>query len=158
MLDPATREEINGSVGQIDPATPLPAQMQIHRNSSARCNGCHAQMDPLGLALENYDPDGRFRERYADGSVIDNDFDYQGTSMRNPSELSAYLQQSGDFERCVAEKLLTFGLQRAPMPDEACIVDGIADGTAATDDAVAPSLHQMTIQAFVASLRLTELP
>ena len=158
MLDPATREEINGSVGQIDPATPLPAQMQIHRNSSARCNGCHAQMDPLGLALENYDPDGRFRERYADGSVIDNDFDYQGTSMRNPSELSAYLQQSGDFERCVAEKLLTFGLQRAPMPDEACIVDGIVDGIARADDAVAPSLHQMTIQAFVASLRLTELP
>lgn len=150
-LDPATREEINGSVGQIDPTTPLSEQMQIHRNSSQRCNGCHAMMDPLGLALEAYDAQGQRRAAYADGSSVDNDFDFFGTSMKNPDELAAHLTTSGDFERCVAEKLFTFGLHRALTDAERCVVDALA----ASPDA---SLQQMTIDAFVASLRLTEQP
>jgi hypothetical protein len=150
-LDPATREEINGSVGQIDPAMPLSEQMQIHRNSSQRCNGCHALMDPLGLALERYDAQGQPRDTYPDGSTVDNDFDFFGTSMKNPDELAAHLVTSGDFERCAAEKLFTFGLHRAPTDAERCVVDAIA----ASPDA---SLRQMTIDAFVASLRLTEQP
>jgi hypothetical protein len=150
-LDPATREEINGSVGQIDPTTPLSEQMQIHRNSSQRCNGCHAMMDPLGLALERYDAEGQRRDAYPDGSSVDNSFDFFGTSMRNPDELAAHLQGSGDFERCVAEKLFTFGLHRAPTEAERCVVDALAASPEA-------SLQQMSIDAFIASLRLTEQP
>jgi hypothetical protein len=125
--------------------------MQIHRNSSQRCNGCHAMMDPLGLALERYDAEGQRRDAYPDGSSVDNSFDFFGTSMRNPDELAAHLQGSGDFERCVAEKLFTFGLHRAPTEAERCVVDALA----ASPDA---SLQQMSIDAFIASLRLTEQP
>lgn len=151
MLDPATREEINDSVGHIDQALPLGEQMELHRNSSERCIGCHGQMDPLGLALERYDADGRYREQYPDGSAIDNDFDFNGISMRNPGELAAYIQESGELERCVAEKLLTFGLHRAPRREEACVIDTLSSSQAT-------SMQQMAIDAFVASLRLTEQP
>lgn len=151
LLDPATREEINGSVGQIDPATPLSQQMQIHRTSSARCNGCHALMDPLGLSLERYDAQGLPRASYPDGSSVDNDFDFFGVSMKDPNELAAHLTSSGEFERCVAEKLLTFGLHRAPTEAERCVIDELAASSTA-------SLRQLTIEAFVASLHLTESP
>jgi hypothetical protein len=150
-LDQATREEINSSVGQIDPTTPLAAQMQIHRTSSARCNGCHALMDPLGLSLERYDAQGLPRSSYPDGSSVDNDFDFFGVSMRTPDELAAHLTSSGAFERCVAEKLLTFGLHRAPTAAERCVIDDLAASQTT-------SLQQMTIAAFVASLHLTEQP
>ena len=38
--------------------------MQLHR-ASPTCAGCHARMDPIGFALENYDAVGRWRERDA---------------------------------------------------------------------------------------------
>jgi hypothetical protein len=150
-LDQATREEINSSVGQIDPTTPLSQQMQIHRTSSARCNGCHALMDPLGLSLERYDAQGLPRASYPDGSSVENGFDFFGVSMKNPDELADHLTSSGEFERCVAEKLLTFGLHRAPTDAERCVIADLAASPTT-------SLQQMTIEAFVASLHLTEQP
>ena len=44
--------------------TSLRAQLEKHRANLA-CAGCHARMDPLGFALENFDPIGRFRTRMA---------------------------------------------------------------------------------------------
>jgi len=154
MLDPATREEINASVGQIDPSTPLGEQMRIHRDTSARCTACHAQMDPLGLALEHFDANGVWRDTYADGSAITNDFAFGDVTMRDPAELSAFVRDSDDFRRCVAEKLLTWGLHRAPLPAEQCVVDDLAATGAGGGGA--PALHDMGVEAFLASLRLAE--
>jgi hypothetical protein len=157
MLDPATREEINSSVGQIDPATPLGDQMQIHRGTSERCLACHAQMDPLGLALERYDHRGLERSTYADGSSVDNGFPFNGTSMRNPAELSTHLQTTGDYRRCVAEKLLTWGLHRAVRYEERCVVERIA-GLGDDAGSPAPALRDLSIEAFLTSLHLAEAP
>jgi len=44
-------------------------QMQVHR-ANAVCAACHARMDPIGFALENYDGVGRWREEDA-GAAID---------------------------------------------------------------------------------------
>ncbi len=154
MLDPATREEIATSVGQIDPAAPLGERMQLHRNTSERCLACHSQMDPLGLALERFDETGRYRETYPDGSAINNGFAFNGTSVQDPTELAAYVGGSNEFRRCVAEKLFTFGLHRAPRDEEACVVDALAPSA----DDEARSLHDIAIDAFVMSLHLTEQP
>ena len=35
-------------------------RMEQHRNNPA-CNSCHRVIDPLGLALENFDPSGKWR-------------------------------------------------------------------------------------------------
>jgi hypothetical protein len=153
-LDPATREEINNSVGAIPPGTPLAEQMEIHRNSSGRCLACHGEMDPLGLALEAFDAQGLRRTAYADGSDVDNDFDFHGVALPNPESLAAFVSTSSEYNACVSEKLLTFGLHRAPRDAERCLVDGLgraSDGTSRT-------LKDITLDAFVASLRLTETP
>ena len=56
-----------------------------------------------------------------------------------------------EYRYCVAEKLLTFGLHRAPRSQEQCALDELlGDGDR--------SLHDMAVDAFLASLRLTEAP
>ena len=38
-------------------------QLEMHRKHEA-CNGCHRKIDPMGFAMENFDPVGRWRDRY----------------------------------------------------------------------------------------------
>jgi hypothetical protein len=151
-LDAATREEINASVGQIPAGTPLSEQMQIHRDSTERCIGCHAMMDPLGLALEAFDSTGTRRTTYTDGSSVLNTFDYFDTPLPDPEALSTYLTTSADYRSCVAEKLLTFGLHRAPTGDERCVIEALT----VDDTGVSRPLREIALDAFVASLKLTE--
>ena len=152
-LDPATREEIAASFSTIDQSLPLAERMEAHRSSSERCQDCHGLMDPIGLSLERYDEQGRLRTTYADGSVIANDYEFFGTPLQDPAALMAFVGDSDDYHRCVAEKLFVFGLHRAPRESERCVVDAIKDSAAAPR-----SLHDITVDAFLASLRLTETP
>lgn len=151
MLDPATLEEIAASVGGIDPTLPLGERMQQHRSSSERCIDCHGMMDPLGLALEHFDSNGQWRDTYPDGSAIQNDFDYNGVSVADPTELATFVSGSDDYRRCVAEKLVTFGLHRAPGGGEYCAIDALGGTTDAPR-----SLHDIAIDAFLVSLHFTE--
>ena len=155
MLDPATLEEIADSLGQIDPAMPLGERMEMHRSSAARCTDCHAYMDPLGLALEHFDESGRWRDAYPDGSAISNDYDFHGVSLEGPDELAAFIGGSDDYRRCVAEKLFTFGLHRAPLGTEYCAIDALLSSPASPNTSVR-SLHDIAIDAFLMSLHLTE--
>ena len=49
---------------------PMREQMAAHRANPA-CAGCHAQMDQLGFALENFDAIGEWRDIYASGARVD---------------------------------------------------------------------------------------
>ncbi len=44
-------------------ATTVKEQLAIHRNQEA-CSSCHQKIDPMGFALESFDPIGRWRDRY----------------------------------------------------------------------------------------------
>lgn len=157
MLDPATREEIAASVGGIDPTLPLGERMRIHRSSAERCIDCHGMMDPLGLSLEHFDSNGQWRDTYEDGSAIFNDFNYGDTSVADPTELATFVRDSVDYRRCVVEKLVTYGLHRAPGGDEYCAIDAIAGlSPAANPDEPQRSLHDIAIDAFLVSLHYTE--
>jgi hypothetical protein len=153
MLDPATLEEIQESQGNIDPSLPLGTRMQMHRSSSERCIACHGLMDPLGLSLEHFDADGKWRDDYADGSPIFNDFDFEGTSVADPAELEAFISGSLEYRYCVAEKLFTFGLHRAPSDDETCAIVELMG-----DEAAPRPLDDIAVDAFMSSLALTEVP
>src|SRR4029434_10958936 len=49
-------------------ALSLRAQMEQHR-SNAVCAACHARMDPIGFALENYDGVGKWRDEDSAGHI-----------------------------------------------------------------------------------------
>ena len=86
--------------------------MEQHRANPV-CASCHANLDPLGFALENFDAIGRWRED-DDGAPIDAAITWNGASIDGPESFrDALLEQSEyEFVRTVAEKLLTYALGR----------------------------------------------
>jgi hypothetical protein len=152
MLPAATREQIAMSFSTIDPALPLPQKMALHRNREMVCHTCHSQMDPIGLALEKYDANAQWRDAYADGTPIQNDFDLDGVRVKDPAELAAAIERNREFHACVATKMLTYALNRNPNAAErVCLPESLALPIGAK----APSLKELAIKAFTTSLKLT---
>ena len=92
---------------------PMREQMAAHRANPV-CAACHAQMDQLGFALENFDAIGEWREIYASGVPIDASAEFpDGTTFDGPAELRQLLLSHGDeFVTTVTERLLTYALGR----------------------------------------------
>jgi mono/diheme cytochrome c family protein len=87
-------------------------KMAQHRRDP-NCAVCHQKMDALGLALENYDGVGAWRERDAGVKIDPSGTLPGGRSFRNPAQLKKLLlEQKEDFCRCLTEKMLTFALGR----------------------------------------------
>jgi cytochrome c551/c552 len=115
-------------------------QMVMHRADPV-CASCHARMDPIGFALENYDAVGRWRTKDA-GSVIDASGKLpDGTKFNGPAELKKILLSGhrDEFATTVAEKLLTYALGRGLEAYDAPAVREIMR-EAARDDYRLPAL------------------
>ena len=87
-------------------------RMEAHRANPA-CNSCHRVIDPLGLALENFDATGKWRIRDGE-SAIDAQGDlYDGTKMEGPAGLrNALLKQKDVVLLSFTESLMTYALGR----------------------------------------------
>ena len=88
-------------------------RMEQHRENPA-CASCHAQMDPLGFALENFDAIGRWRDVDDAGGPVDDAVTLpDGQSFRGPAGLREMLQSRRDeLVHNVVSKLLTYALGR----------------------------------------------
>jgi mono/diheme cytochrome c family protein len=115
-------------------------QMDAHR-ANPICASCHARMDPIGFALENYDAIGRWRTKDA-GAVIDASGKLpDGTKFNGPAELKKILLTGhrDEFVTTVTEKLLTYALGRGLEAYDAPAVRAIMR-EAARDDYRLPAL------------------
>jgi len=88
-------------------------QLEAHR-ADAGCASCHNKIDPLGIALENFDPIGRWRE-----SEINTATAHDGTELSGMAGIKAYLSSKQDdvfahFNR----KLLGYALGRSVGPGD----------------------------------------
>lgn len=87
-------------------------RMEIHR-ANASCRSCHQFIDPIGLALDNFDVMGRWRIR-ENGSPLDTRGDfYDGTKIQTPHELQqALLKRPVPLMRAFTQNLMAYGLGR----------------------------------------------
>jgi len=121
-------------------------QMDVHR-ANPICASCHARMDPIGFALENYDAIGRWRTKDA-GSIIDASGKLpDGTKFNGPAELKKILLTGhrDEFVTTVTEKLLTYALGRGLEAYDAPAVRAIMR-EAAQDDYRLPALINAIIK------------
>lgn len=96
-------EKLTGSLRQ---------RMEQHR-ANPSCANCHARMDPLGFAFENFDAIGRFREKDGEFPIDPSGELPTGEKIAGPSELKEILKTRQNlFARCITEKLLTYALGR----------------------------------------------
>jgi Protein of unknown function (DUF1588)/Protein of unknown function (DUF1585) len=87
-------------------------RMEQHRNNPS-CNSCHRVIDPLGLALENFDVTGAWRIKDNEVPVDVNGDLYDGTRMEGPAGLRAALLKHQDmFVLSFTERLMTYSLGR----------------------------------------------
>src|SRR5437867_3229270 len=87
-------------------------RMEQHRKNPA-CSGCHKLMDPIGLALENFDGIGRWRSADGGAKIDASDTLFDGTRVDGPVALRrAVLARSEQLVRTITEMLLTYGLGR----------------------------------------------
>jgi uncharacterized protein DUF1588/uncharacterized protein DUF1585 len=87
-------------------------QIERHRKDAA-CTSCHARMDPLGFALENFDVVGKWRSR-DDGGEIDASAKLpNGISISGPQGLKRFLLSRPDqLADAIVARLLTYALGR----------------------------------------------
>jgi hypothetical protein len=112
----------------------LREQLAIHRASPV-CSSCHNRMDPLGLALENFNALGRWRDK-EQGHEIDSKGELiTGESFASVKELKKILvtDRKLDFYRCLTEKMLTYALGRGLEDFDTKAVDDIVNRIVAAD-------------------------
>jgi len=102
----ATSGQANGKVLTVR------ERMEEHRKNPA-CASCHRVIDPLGLALENFDPTGRWRIKDNGFSVDASGVMYDGTKLDGPADLrNAVLKRKDVFLETFTESLMTYALGR----------------------------------------------
>jgi len=104
--------------------------MERHRADPA-CNSCHRVIDPLGLALENFDVTGAWRIK-DNGVPIDATGElYDGTKLTGPASLrQALLDHKESFVRAFTESLMTYALGRRVEYYDQPTIRAIARGAA----------------------------
>jgi mono/diheme cytochrome c family protein len=126
---PAVVPPLSESAGTGRPLS-MREQMAAHR-ANAVCASCHKLMDPIGLALENFDAIGRWRTRDAAGPIDASGDLLDGTHVNGAVELrQALLKRPEVFVGTMTEKLLTYALKRGvEAPDMPTVRSIVRDGT-----------------------------
>jgi hypothetical protein len=108
---PANVPPLPETGGAAAPQT-MRARMEAHRRNPV-CAACHARMDPLGFALENFNPIGKWRVLEA-GKPIDASGSFpDGSTFDAPQEFrKLLLTRRDEFIRAFTEKLLTYAIGR----------------------------------------------
>ena len=87
-------------------------RMEEHRKNPA-CASCHKVIDPLGLALDNFDTLGAWRIKDNGVAIDANGVLYDGTKMNGPADLrAALLNHSEALIRNFTDNLMSYGLGR----------------------------------------------
>jgi hypothetical protein len=111
-------------------------EMMAKHRANPTCASCHAVMDPLGLALENFDATGRWRDRdrYA-GVAIDSSGKLpDGTPVNSPDDVrNALLRKPEQFAQTFTEGLLTYATGSKLEPWDMPTVRRIVRGAAGSD-------------------------
>jgi hypothetical protein len=97
-----------------EPPKTVRARLERHRTKPG-CNQCHGVIDPIGLAMENFDAIGRWREKDVDANApIDaRTVLPTGRAIEGPVQLREALFGSRDvFVRAFTEKLMMYALGR----------------------------------------------
>jgi hypothetical protein len=109
-------------------------ERMVQHRAKADCAICHNRMDPLGFGLENYDGIGAWRTAEGKFPIDASGVLPNGQSFSGPRELKAVLvARQDEFVRCLAEKMLTYGLGRGVEYSDKCTVADIAKAMRAND-------------------------
>ena len=104
----------------------LRESLELHRNTPL-CASCHMRMDPIGLAFENFNALGMWREQERNQPIETGGKLVTGETFNTVGQLKHILvtEHRQDFYRCLTGKMLTYALGRGPEYYDVETVDQI---------------------------------
>lgn len=150
-LEDAINELLNSATSEEDAMN--------KRAASAACASCHAVMDPVGWAMENYDPLGRIRTVDEHGAPLAPHGEVFGVPYVGPDEMITTVAAQEKLASCLTEKLLIYGVGRpfSAKFDTAdrCVVASVLPSTASTPLSFAELYERLLTSDAFASRLLT---
>lgn len=115
-----------------EPAT-MRERLAAHWENPA-CAACHRIMDPVGFALEAFDPIGAWRTRDAGEPIYPSEMLFDGTAVRSPADIRRWIERHAEsFTINFARNLLMFALGRILEPSDMPAVRGVVGQAEAAD-------------------------
>jgi cytochrome c5 len=133
-LPPPPNVPLLEASAEKDKPSTVREQLERHR-ANAVCASCHRNMDPIGFALESFDPVGRWRNTLPEGQKVDSaGVLVDGTKIDGPIQLrQALLSRPEVFVGALTENLLIYALGRGLEPVDMPVVRNIVRGAAQSD-------------------------
>ncbi len=118
---------LEASKKEFKDRTPTTRELMALHRSKPLCSACHSRMDPLGLALDNFNALGMWREAEEKQPIDASGRLITGESFHDVRDLKKILKERHrlDFYRCITEKLLTYALGRGLDYNDVETVDRI---------------------------------
>jgi hypothetical protein len=114
----------DGRATVVDPNATERERLKVHTEVQS-CAGCHQFIDPVGLAFENFDATGRWRDLEA-GKAVNATGNLDHTDVAGPVngavELAHKLAASEQVRKCVAINWFRFANGRGETADDTCTV------------------------------------
>ncbi|MCH2059793.1 MAG: DUF1592 domain-containing protein [Verrucomicrobiales bacterium] len=142
-------------VGQLEDNAKLEGtfrqRLEQHRKDP-NCASCHALMDPLGIAFENFDAIGRWRDNEEGQPIDPSGILVSGERFKDHEEFQQVLstKKRSDYLRCVSEMMLTFALGRGlefyDKPAVVSVVKRLESGDLRFSEAVLGVIHSVPFQ------------
>jgi hypothetical protein len=158
---PSPPVNVNTTPPPVTPATTTRERFAAHEANPA-CGGCHVLMDPIGLGFENYGPIGEYRTMDGNSpvdpsgeirNVPGENIDAAGT-FDGAIDLGNHLAQSRRVGDCVATQWFRFSLGRMESNDDACTLQTIRAGFAASGSNVRDLLKAIVLGNAFRSVRV----
>ena len=136
---PGVETDLDAPDGELP--TTLRERLELHRADPV-CGSCHGIMDPVGLALENFDLIGGWREIDAGEPIDASGVLVDGTPIAGPADLrNALLDRSDAFVTVATEKLMTYALGRTLEAYDMPAVRTVVSDAAASDYAFSELIY-----------------
>jgi hypothetical protein len=111
------------------------------------CAGCHQLTDPIGLALENFDSIGSWRDE-DHGVLIDASGDLDGATFDGPAGLNRAVAEHPDYLSCFVQMLVRYATGREETADEVTWLDTLNARMAIGGNRVKPLMLEIVMSPF----------
>ena len=154
---PLPGADLQDEIAAVPPdANPRETLNQLAPNE--RCASCHIAINPVGLAFEQYDTEGRFRLRDADGLIdpsgILPDIDRERRTVEDAVDLAVLVAQSDQAQDCFVRQWFRYAFGRGEAPTDDATLDTLQSEFQAHEGSVqellialvrAPAFRQITL-------------
>ena len=118
-------------------------RLEMHVTNEA-CASCHNLMDPIGLAFENFDAIGAFREQ-ENGVTIDASGELDGVSYDGPVGVGEALRDHPELGPCLVRTLFRYSVGRDATPDERPLLDFLGERFGQSEFRVADLVREIVL-------------